>query len=246
MFGLTPIQWIVLIVAALNVGFAKTGLQGATMPAVILMASVFGGQLSSAIMLVMLIIGDMFAIRQYGRNISVKKILKLMPATVTGVIVGTFVGNVINDQQFKSLMAVMVIISLILLIFQGLNKSSIQVQENRLVSNLAGVLSGASSMIGNVAGPIFNVYILTRNLRKEEMVSSIAWFFVFLNLIKLPFHIFAWHTFSSNTVILGLLMIPVVYLGSRIGIKLIAAINEKTYRNLMILVTAVAAINIII
>lgn len=245
MFDLTGIQWAILIFSALNVGFAKTGLQGATMPAVIFMASAFGGQLSSSIMLIMLIIGDMFAIKEYGRNINVKKILKLMPATITGVILGAIVGNVIDDSQFKTLMAILVIISLVILIFQEFKIASFRLPENRAVSAVVGGVSGLSSMIGNVSGPIFNVYILSKNLDKQAMVSSIAWFFVFLNLIKLPFHIFVWNTFSGTTILIGLLMLPVVYIGSRIGIKLIQMIQEGTYRSLMILVTALGALNLI-
>lgn len=246
MLDLTLLQWSILIFSALNVGFAKTGLQGATMPAIIFMASAFGGQLSSAIMLVMLIIGDMFAIKEYGKNIEVKSILNLMPTTIVGVILGTVVGNVINDEQFKTLMAVLVIISLIVLIFQEFGKGTFELPRNRFVSSIAGALSGLSSMIGNVAGPIFNVYILTRKLKKEEMISSIAWFFVFLNLIKLPFHIFVWHTFSVNTILIGTIMIPVIFIGSQLGIKLIQLINEETYRKLMILVTTLGAINLIL
>lgn len=40
-------------------------------------------------------------------------------------------------------------------------------------------------------------------------------------------------------------MLPVVYIGSRIGIKLIQMIQEGTYRSLMILVTALGALNLI-
>lgn len=246
MFDLTLLQWSILIFSALNVGFAKTGLQGATMPAIIFMASTFGGQLSSAIMLVMLIIGDMFAIKEYGKNIKVKSILNLMPATIVGVILGTVVGNMINDEQFKTLMAVLVIISLIVLIFQEFGKGSLKVPQNRFISSIAGTLSGLSSMVGNVAGPIFNVYILSRQLKKEEMISSIAWFFVFLNVIKLPFHIFVWNTFSMNTILIGAVMIPLIFIGSQLGIKLIQFINEETYRKLMILVTTLGAINLIL
>lgn len=245
MFDLTGIQWLILLFSAVNVGFAKTGLQGATMPAIIFIASAFGGQLSSAIMLVMLIIGDMFAIKEYGRNIKVKRILNLMPATIVGVILGTIIGSRINDGQFKMLMAILVIISLIVLILQEFGKNSFEIPENKMVSSIAGALSGLSSMIGNVAGPIFNVYILSKNLKKEAMISSIAWFFVFLNLIKLPFHIFVWHTFSLKIIVLGVMMLPIIYIGSKLGVTLIQKINEDTYRILMIVVTAIGAINLI-
>lgn len=246
MLDLSTIQWLILAFSALNVGFAKTGLQGATLPAVILMASAFGGRLSSAIMLVMLIVGDLLAVRAYGKKINIRKILLLMPATLIGVILGTFIGNYVNDEQFKSIMAVLVFISIAILIFQEFNKSNFVVPQNKFISTIVGILSGLSSMIGNASGPLFNVFVLSLNLKKEEMISSIAWFFVFLNVIKLPFHIFVWETFSLQTILIGAIAIPGIFIGARFGIWLVARLDDLTYRKLMVGVTLFAAINLIL
>jgi len=246
MLNLSLIQWIVIIFSAINVGFAKTGLQGATMPAVIFMALAFGGQLSTSIMLIMLIIGDAFAVKRYGRSIDVKNIFRLLPSTLVGVIAGAVIGTIINDQQFMALIAIIVFICLFLLVYQEFNKSLATFKDNRFISSVVGMLNGFASMVGNASGPIFNVYILAKNLKKEQMIGSIAWFFVFLNLIKLPFHIFVWDSFSREVLLLGLILVPIIYVGSRIGIVLVEYINDKTYRRLMIIVTALSAVQLII
>jgi hypothetical protein len=64
MLGLNGIEWMMLIVAAIIIGFSKTGIQGATIPAVALVAVLFGGKASAGIMLPMLMLGDLIAIFQ--------------------------------------------------------------------------------------------------------------------------------------------------------------------------------------
>jgi hypothetical protein len=67
MFGLTDFQIFLLIGAAIIIGFSKTGIPGATLPAVAMVAYSFGGKLSSGIMLTALIAADIPAICTYGK-----------------------------------------------------------------------------------------------------------------------------------------------------------------------------------
>ncbi|HJA89736.1 MAG TPA: sulfite exporter TauE/SafE family protein, partial [Candidatus Jeotgalibaca merdavium] len=68
MFGLETIEVLMLVLAAVIVGFSKAGIQGATIPAVAMLALIFGGKESAGIMLPMLIVGDLVAIFKYGKQ----------------------------------------------------------------------------------------------------------------------------------------------------------------------------------
>jgi hypothetical protein len=57
----TWVQLLVVLVVALAVGMNKAGLSGITLVTIPLMAAVWGGRQSTGLMLLMLIIGDMFA-----------------------------------------------------------------------------------------------------------------------------------------------------------------------------------------
>ena len=46
---LSPVQWIWIIVAAFFVGFSKTGISSFTMPAIPIIAGIFGGKGSTGI-----------------------------------------------------------------------------------------------------------------------------------------------------------------------------------------------------
>ena len=47
-------------------------------------------------------------------------------------------------------------------------------------------------MIGNAAGPVMSVYLLSMRKEKMEYIGINAWNFLVVNLLKVPFQIFAW------------------------------------------------------
>ena len=246
MFGLETIQIVMLIVSALIVGFSKAGIQGATMPAVAMMALIFGGKESAGIMLPMLIVGDLVAIFKYGKQGTMRDVVRLMPITVVGIVLGAIIGEQLDDSQFKFLLGVIVLICLILLVVRQLSKKSVSIPDNKLYHWFVGATSGFSSMVGNAAGPIFNVYLLAQDLKKTTMIGTTAWFFFLVNLIKVPFHIFMWGTINTETIKYTVVALPFIGLGALVGIWIIRNISEKWYRYLVMLMTAVAAIRLLL
>ena len=56
--------------------------------------------------------------------------------------------------------------------------------------------------------------------------------------------IFAWHNISIGTLGIALLALPVLYLGTVIGIRIVKVMNEKTLRYAIVIMTAAAAIRL--
>jgi hypothetical protein len=246
MLGLNGIEWMMLIVAAVIIGFSKTGIQGATIPAVALVAVLFGGKASAGIMLPMLMLGDLIAIFQYGKQGKFSDVLKLLPAAVIGIAVGAITGNYLDDDQFKALLGIVVLICLGLLVYREIAKRVLPLPENPIFHWMVGAVSGFSSMVGNAAGPIFNVYVLSQDLTKNKMIGTTAWFFLVMNIVKLPFHIFMWGTVTWGTLRYMLLMIPFIAFGSVLGIRFVRKINETWYKRIIMIMTAIAAIRMFI
>lgn len=246
MFGLNGIEIGMLLLSALIVGFSKAGIQGATIPAVAMMAIIFGGKESAGIMLPMLMTGDLVAILKYGRQGNVRDVLRLMPATILGIVLGAFLGNLMSDHQFKLMMGIIVLVCLVLLLYRSVRKQNIELPDNRFLHWLTGALSGFSSMVGNASGPIFNVYILAQNLQKTTMIGTTAWFFFLMNLLKVPFHVFLWGTITADTLKYTLIAIPFIGLGAWVGIQVIRTISEQWYRRLILVMTGIAAIRLML
>ncbi len=59
---------------------------------------------------------------------------------------------------------------------------------------MMGLSGGFATMIGNSAGPVFNLYFLAMRLPKKEFIGTGAWLYFIMNLGKLPLQIFVWKT----------------------------------------------------
>lgn len=81
-----------------------------------------------------------------------------------------------------------------------------------------GVLCGFTTMIGNAAGPIFAIYLLSMRFEKK---------------------------YYLGTIVIALLALPVLYLGTVIGIRIVKVMNEKTFRYAIVIMTAAAAIRLL-
>ena len=66
-----------------------------------------------------------------------------------------------------------------------------------------GLLSGFTSMIGNLAGSFADIYFLAMRLPKNEFIGTAAWLFFIINVFKLPFHIFIWKIVTFETLCLN-------------------------------------------
>lgn len=243
-FQLNPEQWFWVILCALFVGMAKTGIAGVGMLIVPILATIFGGKTSTGILLPMLCIADVFAVSYYHRHAEWKYIWKLMPSTVAGVLVGLYVGSLVNDQQFKLLMACIILVGLVIMVWRERKNTEIAIPHNWMFSSIAGLLGGFSTMIGNAAGPVMAIYFLSMMLPKNSFIGTGAWFFLIINLFKVPFHISVWKTIDLNTFVLDLAMFPAIMIGAILGFKLVKLIPEKPYRIFIIASTALAAIKL--
>ena len=81
-------------------------------------------------------------------------------------------------------------------------------------SALFGLLGGFTTMIGNAAGPVMSVYLLSMRKEKMEYIGINAWFFLVVNLLKVPFQIFVWDNITWGSFSLNLLMLPVIGIGA--------------------------------
>jgi uncharacterized membrane protein YfcA len=95
---------------------------------------------------------------------------------------------------------------------------------------LFGVLGGFSTMIGNSAGPIMSVFLLSVKLPKESFVGTAAWFFLIVNYLKVPLQAFAWRNISPQTLVFDLFMIPALLLGVWLGVLFVKKVSEVQYR----------------
>jgi uncharacterized protein len=231
----------IAIAVALLIGMAKTGVHGAGMLSVPLLAIAFGGKPSSGLMLPMLLVADVLGVWYYHRHASFKYLKILFPWAAAGVIVGSFAGSYINDEVFKIIMATTIIISLIAMVWMELGGKE-KIPDNIYLGTTSGFLGGFTSMIGNLAGTVMAVYFLSMRLPKNSFIGTAAWFFLVVNWFKVPFHVWVWHTIHTDSWLFALALTPAIILGALLGIYLVKKMSDRFYRWFIIGMTAIAAI----
>jgi uncharacterized membrane protein YfcA len=107
---------------------------------------------------------------------------------------------------------------------------------------LAGITGGFASMVGNLAGSVMTVYFLSMRLPKNAFIGTAAWFFLVMNWVKVPFHVWSWHTITWNTILLDLITLPAIALGAYIGIVIVTHLKERAYRWFILAMTLLAAV----
>lgn len=245
-FNITTEFWFISAFCGMLVGMTKVGLSGLTILIVPIFAEIFGGRPSTGILLPMLCIGDIFAVKYYNQHAEWMYILRLMPSTIIGIVIAVFIGNVISDNVFKDIIAITVLISIAVMIWRERQQNNITVPNNWLVSSIIGLTGGFATMIGNAAGPIMSLYLLSIQLPKNAYIGTGAWYFMIVNLVKVPLHIFIWNTITFQTFSFNITMLPAIALGSILGVKIVKKIREKPYRIFIIVVTTITALNLII
>ena len=243
---LTNIQWFAISVAALSIGMSKTGVQGIMLMIVPLMAMAFGAKESTGVILPMLCMADIIAVAYNKRIADWKVVAKLLPTAILGFFLAIGVDNMIPNGQFRQLMGWTLMLALIVMIW-----SEIFGKENRWMKKwwyaaIFGVLSGFTTMIGNAAGPVMSVYLLSMRKEKMEYIGINAWFFLVVNLLKVPLQAFVWDNITWESLQLNLVMLPVIGIGSLIGIRIVKLLPEKIFRRFIQIVTILSVILMII
>jgi uncharacterized protein len=239
---LSSIEWTLCLFCGLLIGFAKTGIGGVTTLMVPIMAEIFGGKASSGIVLPMLVFGDLIAVKRYRKHADKKRVIELLPWAIVGLIIGLATGNMVNDAQFKSIIAITVIAGLAVMIIQ--EKRGARVPDHWTFAAVLGLAGGFSTMVGNAAGTVMMIYLLSMRLPKYSFIGTGAWFFMIINIIKIPLQIIFWNGITPQTLAFNAMMIPAILLGAFLGIHVVKRIPEKPFRYMVIILTAIAALKL--
>ena len=240
--ALTTFQWTVLSITALCIGMSKTGVQGMMLLIVPYMAIAFGAKESTGVILPMLCMADIIAVADYKRIADWKVVARLLPTAILGFFVAIFVDKLIPADGFRQLMGWTLVLALCVMLW-----SEFFGKENRWMhrwwySAIFGLLGGFTTMIGNAAGPVMSVYLLSMRKEKMEYIGINAWFFLVVNLLKVPLQAFVWDNITWHSLTLNLIMLPVIVIGAVIGIRIVKLFPEKAFRRFIQIVTILSVI----
>lgn len=209
-----------------------------------LMAMVFPAKESVGALLPMLIAGDVMAIIYYRQHAQWGQLVKLVPGVAAGMLVGgTFLSQLDNDSM-RIFLGVFVLLLLVLEVTaRYLNLK--EFKRWRSVAFLIGSMAGFGTTVGNAAGPIMGIYLIMMGLDKKQLMGTGAWFFLIVNISKLPIFIYN-DMIGVGTLRFFAYMLPFVIIGTFFGRKLLTILSQNVFNYLILIFAGVSSVMLLL
>lgn len=248
MLELSAGAWVLLAVAALLVGFAKTAVGGVAAISVAIFAGVLPARESTGALLPLLLVGDLLAIRAYRAHAQWPTLLRLLPAVGVGVVAGVVFVDHVDDTVMRRTIGVVLLLLVAVHVVQrrfGTRPAGDAGPTRRRVEAAGfGGLAGFTTMVANAGGAVMTLYLLTAGLDMLAFLGTTAWFFFLVNLFKLPFSVGL--GLVDGTSLLGdLVLVPAVVAGALVGRRVIRHIDQSRFETVVLVVTVLSCVPLV-
>lgn len=237
----SPFEWVVVLVSGLFVGINKSGLPGLSLFYVATFAWLFPGQASTGVVLPMLVVGDIGAVLLYRRQADWAPIRRTLPIALLGIVLGWLLMRAMPKADFRRVIGGIVLALVAVQLGRYWRPQWFtRLPHSPAFAWLVGITAGVTTMLANAAGPVMGIYFLLLDLGKQGFVGTMSWFFLLLNLSKLPF---SYHLglIRTDTLLLNALLVPLIFAGLFLGRWLVVKLPQKTFDTLVLGFAAIAA-----
>ncbi|KAA9132203.1 sulfite exporter TauE/SafE family protein [Microbacterium caowuchunii] len=242
---LTALGWGTLGLAALVIGLSKAALPGAGTVAVALFAAVLPAKQSTGTILLLLIVGDMFALWAYRRHADLRALVRLIPAVVAGLLVGVVFLSFAGDDLVRRVIGVLLLGVVGVTLWRRRATPAGDPRPHPIAAAVYGTLGGFTTMVANAAGPVMSMYFLSMRFPVKAFLGTAAWFFAVVNITKVPFAVGLGLITPPGLLIVAVL-VPVVVAGALIGRRIATRIPQQLFERLVIAVTVLGAVYLLL
>ncbi|MGQ4419076.1 sulfite exporter TauE/SafE family protein [Streptomyces sp. SAS_269] len=240
-----------LALAALLVGFSKTAVSGANTVSLAVFAAILPARASTGVLLPVLIAGDVLAVLTYRRHAHWPTLWRLFPAVAAGLVAGTLFLVRADDAVVRTS------IGAILLLMAGVTlwrrhragaeaePDAVTTRTGRMKARSYGVLGGFTTMVANAGGPVMSMYLLSAGFRKLGFLGTSAFFFLIVNVSKVPFSA-GLGLIDGRSLLLDAALVVFVVPGALIGKWAVNRINQRLFEQLVIAATIVGGVQLLL
>lgn len=241
-----PMVYGLALLAAFCIGVAKAGFSGTSLLAVAIFTHIYGAKAQAGLGLPLLIVADLIVYPAFRKHGSWKDVWKLLPAALVGLAVGWWLLGNVPELTAKRIIGVSILVMLALQSLRVLKPGALErMAAHRAFGTGAGVGAGVTTMLANAAGPIFQLYLLSRRLPKMEMIGIGARFFLLINLIKVPLNR-QLDLITRDSLADDLKLVPGVVAGVFAGKWMLERVPQRAFEWLIVGFAALAAVRMLL
>ncbi|MFI9645469.1 sulfite exporter TauE/SafE family protein [Streptomyces sp. NPDC052040] len=240
-----------LALAALLVGFSKTAVSGANTISLAVFAAVLPARASTGVLLPVLIVGDVLAVLTYRRHAHWPTLWRLFPAVAVGVVLGTLFLVWADDGIVRtSIGAILLLMTAVTLWRRRTadrpeDPDAVATRPGRIRARSYGVLGGFTTMVANAGGPVMSMYLLSAGFRKLGFLGTSAFFFLIVNVSKVPFSV-GLGLINGRSLLLDAALAVFVLPGALLGRWALDRINQRLFEQLVIVATVLGALQLLL
>jgi len=239
---------IVLAIVGFLIGVSKTAFAGLGLVSVAILANFIPARESTGVLLILLITGDLFAIKLYFKHVEWKLIRSISGPVVLGIFGGVLFLATTNDEALRRTIGVVIVLLVLLFPVAQKLQSGARAPLTKfpnVIKNSLGTIAGFMSMVANSGGAPMSIFLLLSRNSKMTFLGNTAWIFFLINLFKVPF-ILALGILSINSLEYLLPSIPAVVLGTLVGKKLISRVNMAWFQKVTLLSALLAGVRLLL
>ncbi len=251
LWHITGWQFAALALAALLVGFSKTAVSGANTVSLAIFAAVLPARASTGVLLPLLIAGDVLAVLTYRRHAHWPTLLRLFPAVAAGVVLGTLFLKWAGDGAVRTSIGAILLFMAAVTVWRRRTAESapgpdaVVTRSGRIKARSYGVLGGFTTMVANAGGPVMSMYLLSAGFRKLGFLGTSAFFFLIVNVSKVPFSV-GLGLIDGRSLLLDAALVAFVVPGALLGRWAVHRINQRLFEQLVIAATVLGGVHLLL
>ena len=243
----TPLLVVVVAVAVLFYGFAKTAMPVAGVVAAPILAAALGPTVAAGFALPLLLLGDVIGVAYFRQHADWGIMRKLVPGVLVGFVIAALLFAFASTSVVARVIGVLLLVSVAMEVMR--RRSPVEEQEGpgirRLEAGFFGTLTGVTTMAANAGGTAMTLYLIKMRVPMLAFLGTNVWFFFILNLIKVPL-IISLGLITPQSLLANLWFAPVIVLGTILGITTFRRMNQTWFERIALTLSALASLWLVI
>ena len=240
-----PIVVIVIILAVMAGGLIK-GTIGFGMPMVALPLIAFAVPVTTAmIILCAPIFLTNFLQIKFKQGISSYRFLPMFLFLVVGLIIGARLILEINLNTITQIIAILIIFAAVINCFGFKINNNINKKNERIITSFIGFGSGILGGLSTVYGPPMLAYLVAVDLPKEKFVRTVSTMY-FIGSFPLYGSLIYYGFATKQDLVMSLILIIPALIAQQIGTRIRDKINQKQFRNCILITLVILGIMLFI